>query len=125
MNDKKSLSHTKWNCKYHIVFAPEYRRKIIYGQLKVEVGKILRQLCEWKEVTIIEAHLCPDHIHMLVEIPRKSLFNIRITRFLKSPEGRTKKQLTKARVEASNPTQFFQSKRHIKPTERAFQGVHT
>ena len=71
MGDNNSLSHTKWNCKYHIVFAPKYRRKIIYGELKVEIGKILRQLCEWKEVKIIEAELCPDHIHMLVEIPPK------------------------------------------------------
>ena len=71
MDDMKSLAHTKWNCKYHIVFAPKYRRKIIYGQLKAEIGKILRELCNWKEVTIIEAQLCPDHIHMLVEIPPK------------------------------------------------------
>lgn len=71
MNDTNSLSHTKWNCKYHIVFAPKYRRKIIYEDLKVEIGKILRQLCEWKEVKIIEAELCPDHIHMLIEIPPK------------------------------------------------------
>ena len=71
MNDMKSLSHTKWNCEYHIVFAPKYRRQIIYGNLKAELGKILRQLCEWKEVTIIEATLCRDHVHMLVEIPPK------------------------------------------------------
>ena len=71
MGDNNSLSHTKWNCKYHIVFAPKYRRRIIYGELKVEIGKILRQLCEWKEVKITEAQLCPDHIHMLVEIPPK------------------------------------------------------
>ena len=70
-NDMNSLSHTKWNCKYHIVFAPKYRRKIIYGELKAEIGKILRQLCEWKEVKIVEAELCPDHVHMLVEIPPK------------------------------------------------------
>ena len=72
MDDKNSLSHTKWNCKYHIVFAPKYRRKIIYGELKVELGKILRQLCEWKEKKIIEAELCVDHVHMLVEIPPKT-----------------------------------------------------
>jgi Transposase and inactivated derivatives len=71
MNDTNSLAHTKWNCKYHIVFAPKYRRKLIYGQLKEEIGKILRELCKWKEVNIIEAELCPDHIHMLVEIPPK------------------------------------------------------
>ena len=71
MNDTQSLSHTKWNCKYHIVFAPKYRRKIIYGELKVEIGKILRQLCEWKSIRIVEAELCSDHVHMLVEIPPK------------------------------------------------------
>ena len=70
-NDSHSLAHTKWNCKYHIVFAPKYRRQIIYGELKKEIGKILRELCEWKQVTILEAELCPDHIHMLVEIPPK------------------------------------------------------
>jgi len=71
MDDSNSLSHTKWNCKYHIVFAPKYRRKIIYGELKIEIGKIIRQLCEWKEIKIVEAELCSDHIHMLVEIPPK------------------------------------------------------
>ena len=70
-NDTKSLAHTKWRCKYHIVFAPKYRRKIIYGELKAEIGKILRELCEWKHITIVEAELCPDHIHMCVEIPPK------------------------------------------------------
>ena len=69
--DKNSLAHTSWNCKYHIVFAPKYRRKIIYGRLKNEIGKILRILCERKGVEIIEAQACPDHIHMLVSIPPK------------------------------------------------------
>ncbi|MBG9452536.1 transposase [Lysinibacillus sphaericus] len=69
--DNKSLAHTTWNCKYHIVFAPKYRRQIIYGQIKVDVGRILRQLCERKGVEIIEATACPDHIHMLVSIPPK------------------------------------------------------
>ena len=69
--DKNSLAHTKWNCKYHIVFAPKYRRKVIYGTIKVDIGKILRKLCEQKGVEIIEANLCPDHVHMLVSIPPK------------------------------------------------------
>ena len=69
MNDNKSLSHSKWNCKYHIVFAPKYRRMMIYGQIKVDIGKILRKLCEQKGVEIHEAECCPDHIHMLVSIP--------------------------------------------------------
>ena len=67
--DKNSLAHTTWNCKYHIVFAPKYRRKIIYGEIREYIGKILRKLCEEKKVEIIEATACPDHIHMLVSIP--------------------------------------------------------
>ena len=71
LNDINSLSHTKWNCKYHIVFAPKYRRKVFYQEKRLAIGKILRQLCEWKGVNIIEAEVCPDHVHMLVEIPPK------------------------------------------------------
>mgnify|MGYP003308459369 CR=1 FL=1 len=70
-NDIYSLSHSKWRCQYHIVFAPKYRRQAIYGELKQDIGKILRQLCEQKSVEIIEAECCPDHIHMLVSIPPK------------------------------------------------------
>lgn len=70
-NDDSSLSHTRWNCKYHIVFIPKYRRKEIYGKLKSDIGKILRTLCEYKEVEIIEAHAMKDHIHMLLSIPPK------------------------------------------------------
>ena len=69
--DNNSLAHTKWECKYHLVFAPKYRRQIIYGKLKVEVGKILRDLCERKGIEIIQAEFCVDHIHMLVRIPPK------------------------------------------------------
>ena len=68
MNDVKSLSHSKWRCKYHIVFAPKYRRQVIYNQIKVDIGKILRDLCERKGVEILEAECCSDHIHMLVTI---------------------------------------------------------
>ena len=68
-DDVKSLSHSKWRCKYHIVFAPKYRRQIVYGQLKADIGKILRSLCERKGVNFISVECCPDHIHMLVEIP--------------------------------------------------------
>ena len=71
MNDVKSLSHTSWNWKYHIVFAPKYRRKVFYDSKRLEIGKILRELCNWKGITIIEAEVCPDHIHMLIEIPPK------------------------------------------------------
>ena len=66
-----SLAHTMYNCKYHIVFAPKYRRMAFYGSKRLEIGKILRKLCEWKGVNIIEAEVCVDHIHMLVEIPPK------------------------------------------------------
>ncbi len=69
--DTESLSHTQWNCKYHIVFAPKYRRQLIYGNIKTDIGKILRTLCEYKKVEILEANACPDHIHMLVSIPPK------------------------------------------------------
>lgn len=71
MKDNNSLAHTTWNCKYHIVFAPKYRRKVFFGEKRLEIGAILRSLCEWKEVKIIEAEVCPDHVHMLVEIPPK------------------------------------------------------
>ena len=71
MNDNNSLAHTTWNCKYHIVFAPKYRRRISYDEYKREIGKILRELCEWKGIKIVEAEVCPDHVHMLVEIPPK------------------------------------------------------
>ena len=69
--DTQSLAHSKWNCKYHIVFAPKYRRQIIYGKIKADIGKIIRKLCEHKGVEIIEANACSDHIHMLVSIPPK------------------------------------------------------
>ena len=69
--DKNSLAHSAWNCKYHIVFAPKYRRMAIYGKIRKDIGVIIRRLCEQKGVEIIEAELCPDHIHMLVSIPPK------------------------------------------------------
>ena len=67
--DTDSLAHTQWNCKYHIVFAPKYRRQIIYGKIKSDIGTMLRKLCEYKGIEIIEAEACKDHIHMLVSIP--------------------------------------------------------
>ena len=69
--DTNSLSHTKWECKYHIVFAPKYRRKIIYKQIRIDIGKILSYLCKRKGIEIIAAEACIDHIHMLVRIPPK------------------------------------------------------
>ena len=70
-DDINSLAHSKWNCKYHVVFAPKYCRMVIYNQIKTDIGKILRKLCEQKGVEIIEAEACPDHIHMLLSIPPK------------------------------------------------------
>ena len=70
-NISKSLAHTRWNCKYHIVFAPKYRRKVFYEEKRADIREILRQLCDWKGVEIIEGEVCPDHIHMLVSIPPK------------------------------------------------------
>ena len=69
--DTNSLAHTQWECKYHIVFAPKYRRQIIYGKIKQDIGQMLRKLCEYKGIEIIEAEACKDHIHMLVSIPPK------------------------------------------------------
>ena len=69
--DTESLSHTRWNCKYHIVFAPKYRRQVIYGKIKKDIGIMLRKLCEYKQLEILEAEACKDHIHMLVSIPAK------------------------------------------------------
>ena len=83
--DIQSLSHSKWRCQYHIVFAPKYRRQEIYGQIRVDIGKILRKLCEQKNVEIIEAELCPDHIHMLVSIPP----NISVSSFVGYLKGKS------------------------------------
>lgn len=83
--DYNSLSHTKWECKYHLIFAPKYRRQIIYGRIKKDIGKILRKLCEHKGVEIIEAELCPDHIHMLVAIPPK----ISVSSFMRYLKGKS------------------------------------
>ena len=69
--DTDSLAHTKWNCKYHIVFAPKYRRQVIYGKIKADIGIMLRKLCEYKQVEILDAEACKDRIHMLVSIPPK------------------------------------------------------
>ena len=85
MNDINSLSHSKWRCKYHIVFAPKYRRQIIYGQIKQDIGKVLRQLCENKGVEILEAELCKDHVHMLVSIPP----NLSVAQFVGYLKGKS------------------------------------
>ena len=84
-NDTYSLAHTSWKCQYHIVFAPKYRRKAIYGKLKRDIGAILRELCERRHVSIIEANAMPDHIHMLVEIPP----NQRVSDFMGYLKGKS------------------------------------
>ena len=84
-NDNNSLAHTTWNCKYHIVFAPKYRRQVIYGDIRQDIGKILRTLCEHKKEEIIEAELCPDHVHMLVSIPP----NISVSQFVGYLKGKS------------------------------------
>ena len=83
--DNSSLAHTKWNCKYHIVFAPKYRRQIIYGKIKTDIGTILRKLCQRKGVEIHEASACPDHIHMLVSIPP----NMSVSQFMGYLKGKS------------------------------------
>ena len=80
-----NLSHTSWKCKYHIVFAPKYRRQVVYNQIKMDIGKILRQLCEVKKVEIHAAEACPDHIHMLVSIPP----NISVSQFMGYLKGKS------------------------------------
>ena len=71
LNDINSLSHSKWNCKHHIVFVPKYRRKVFDGEKQRKIGKILRTLCNWKKIRIVEAEVCPHHVHMLEDIPPK------------------------------------------------------
>ena len=83
--DTQNLSHTKWNCKYHIVFSPKFRRNVIYQKIKADIGVILRKLCQMKKVEIIEAEACPDHIHMLVSIPP----NISVSQFMGYLKGKS------------------------------------
>lgn len=71
MNDSKILAHTKWNCKYHIVFAPKYRRKIFYAEQREAIMKIIKELCTWKGIEIIEGEMAVDHVHLLLSIPPK------------------------------------------------------
>ena len=85
MTDTNSLSHSKWNCKYHIVFAPKYRRQVIYSKIKADIGQILRKLCEIKKVEILEANACSDHIHMLVKIPP----NLSVAQFMGYLKGKS------------------------------------
>ncbi len=84
-DDINSLSHSKWRCKYHIVFAPKYRRKEIYGDIRKDIGVVLRKLCEQKNVEIIEAETCPDHVHMLVSIPP----NLSVAQFVGYLKGKS------------------------------------
>ena len=75
--DNKSLSHTKWNCQYHIIFIPKYRKKSLYGQVRADVREIIQTLCKYKGVEIIEGAVCIDHVHLCVSIPPKmSIFSV-------------------------------------------------
>jgi len=87
--DSESLAHTTWNCIYHIVFAPKYRRQIIYGKIKKDIGIILRKLCEYKGVQIIEANACKDNIHVLVSIPPK----LSVAQFMGYLKGKSSLQI--------------------------------
>ena len=86
MNDIQRLAHSKWRCQYHIVFAPKYRRQVIFGKIKADIGQILRKLCEYKQVEILEAEACKDHVHMLVSIPPKYSVS-QIMGYLKGKSG--------------------------------------
>ena len=83
-NITNSLAHTKWNCKYHVVFAPKYRRKVFYNEKRVAIRDIIRTLCQWKGVEIIEGEVCPDHIHLLLSIPPK----MSVSGFMGLPQGK-------------------------------------
>ena len=107
-DDINSLSHSKWRCKYHIVFAPKYRRKENYGDIRKDIGVILRKLCEQKNVEIIEAELCPDHIHMLVSIPP----NLSVAQFIGYLKGEERpddiRQTCKSEVQIRKQTFLVQ-----------------
>jgi len=91
-----SLSHTKWNCRYHIVFAPKFRRKVFYEGRRLEIGKILSDLCKWKGVNLVEGEACPDHIHILVEIPPK----MSISGFMGFLKGKSSQMIYERRGDA-------------------------
>ena len=138
LNEINSLLHTKWNCKYHIVFAPKYRRKVFFKEKREAIGKILRQLCEWKGVKIIEAEICPDHVHMLVEIPPK----LSVSSFMGYLKGKSStmlyeqfselKQVPKQRILVQGVLCGYGREKHepncgvhTKPTERESDGRTT
>ena len=124
--DIDSLKHTTWRCQYHIVFAPKYRRMVVYGQIKQDIGQILRRLCEQKGIEIIEAQACPDHIHMLLSIPAKYSVS-QIMGYLKG-----KKQLNDFRLACQSQIQIrrsaFLGKRllrgHSGTEQKADSGIH-
>ncbi|MDQ1336983.1 MAG: REP-associated tyrosine transposase [Thermodesulfobacteriota bacterium] len=83
--DNLSLSHTKWDCTYHVVFIPKYRRKVMYGELRSDIREIIKKLCEYKEVAIVEGSVCVDHIHLCVKIPPK----LSVSEFMGYPKGKS------------------------------------
>ena len=107
-----SLAHTRWNCKYHIVFAPKYRRQAIYGQIRTDIGSILRKLCEYKGVEIIEAETCPDHIHMLVSIQPK----YSVSQFMGYLKGKSSLMIFDRHANLKYKDLLTKAKKLLKPT---------
>ncbi len=114
-NEIRSTSHSKYRCQYHIVFAPKYRRKEIYGKLKKDIGEILRKLCEQKDVEIIEAEACPDHVHMLVSIP----LYISIAQFMGYLKGKSSLMI----FDSVELQYMLDREKRIKSRRQSLQGV--
>ena len=110
-NTTNSLAHTKWNCKYHIVFCPKYRRKVFYEQHREEIREILRKLCQWKGVEILEGEICPDHIHMLVTIPPK----MSVSGFMGYLKGKSATIIFQLSIKASTSSLGMVSELRIMP----------
>ena len=97
MKDWKSLAHVKWYCRYHVVIVPKYRKKILYGKIRHQVGQILRELCRYKDVELVEGHLMADHVHMLLSVPPRYSIAI-IVGYLKGKTAiRVNRELMKTR----------------------------
>ena len=111
MTDTSSLSHSKWNCKYHIVFSPKYRRQVIYQKIKADIGTILRKLCENKGVEIHAAEACPDHIHMLVSIPP----HISVAPFMGCLKGKAIREYVKNQLQEDIMSDQLSFKEYIDP----------
>ena len=117
--DVSSLAHTKWECKYHIVFAPKYRRQIIYGKIKQDIGQMLRKLCEYKGIEIHEAEACKDHIHMLVSIPPKYSVSQKMGDLKGKSKSNDLRKVRKSQVQIWNPAkQIWCREYYVSPVRR-------